>query len=325
MRRREVILGLAGAFAAPAATRAQTANPVRRIGLLTAGGPDSADIAAFRQRLAELGWHDPGNAHLEQRWAGGDASRLPALATELAAADPEVTLVQGTGALAAMNKATHGPIVFILVSDPVGQGFVDSFSRPGRNVTGFTLLDSAMAGKWLQLLKELAPDTDRAAVLFNPEVSPSGGSSFLRALEDSGGPLGVRPVATPIHGDAELASVLTDFAREPRGGLLVLPDDFTISHHAQIVAAAAHHRLPALYPVRLFADAGGLISYGPDRLDEFRGGAGYVDRILRGAKPAEMPVVQPTRFELVVNLKTAKALGLKVPQLLLAQADEVIE
>jgi putative ABC transport system substrate-binding protein len=220
-----------------------------------------------------------------------------------------------------MNNATRSPIVFILVSDPVGQGFVNSFPRPGR----FTFLDSATAGKWLQLLKELAPETDRAAVLFNPEVSPSAGSAFLRALEDAGKPLGVLPVAAPIHGDAELTSVVADFAREPRGGLLVLPDDFTISHNAQIVAAAANRRLPAMYPVRLFAEAGGIMSYGPDRLAEFRDGAGYVDRILRGANPADLPVQQATKIELYINLKTAKALGLTVPQILLAQADEVIE
>lgn len=326
MRRRDLVLALAAA--ATVGSRipcAATAEPVRRVGLLTAGAPTGPDIAAFRHRLAELGWHDPGNTHIEHRAAGGNASRLPGLAAELAAAEPEVTLVQGTGALAAMNKATRSPIVFVLVSDPVGQGFVSSFSRPGGNITGFTLLDSAMAGKWLQLLKELAPETDRAAVLFNPAVSPSSGSAFLRALDEAGKPVGIAPLAAPIHDDAELASVVAGFARGPRGGLLVLPDDFTISHHAQIVAAAAERRLPAIYPVRLFAEAGGIISYGPDRLAEFRDGAGYVDRILRGAKPADMPVVQPTRFEMVINLKSAKSLGLAVPPFLLAQAGEVIE
>ncbi|HZK91554.1 MAG TPA: ABC transporter substrate-binding protein [Stellaceae bacterium] len=292
---------------------------------MTAGGPGGDDIAAFRQQLDKLGWHDPGNAHIEHRWAGGDPSRLPLLAAELARTNPEVTLVQGTGALAAMTQATRSPIVFIAVSDPVGQGFVASYPRPGGNITGFTLVDPAMAGKWLQLLKELAPETDRAAVLFDPEVSPSGGSAFLRALEDAGRPLGVASIAAPIHREAELASVVADFAREPRGGLVVLPDDFTVIHREEIVASAARHRLPALYPVRLFAAAGGVMSYGPDRQDQFRQGAGYVDRILRGAKPGDLPVEQPTKFELVINLKTAKALDLTVPQLLLAQADEVIE
>ena len=326
MRRRDFVRVLAASAAfGRGLVRAPAAEQARRIGLLTAGAADNADVVAFRRRLAELGWRDPGNAHIEHRWAGGDTSRLPALAAELAGTDPEVTLVQGTGALAAMRKATQNAIVFILVADPVGQGFVESFRRPGGNTTGFTLLDIGMAGKWMQLLKELAPETDRAAVLFNPEVAPSGGSSFLRTLEDTGRSLGVTPIATPIHSDTELATTVAVFARQPRGGLIVLADDFTITHREEIVAAAARHRLPALYPVRLFAAAGGVMSYGPDRIEEFRQGAGYVDRILRGAKPADLPVEQPTKFELVINLKTANALGLTVPPLLLAQAAEVTE
>jgi len=224
-----------------------------------------------------------------------------------------------------MSEATRSPIVFILVSDPVGQGFVQSVARPGGSITGFTLVDPGMAGKWLQLLRELAPTIDRAAVLFDPEVSPAGGSSFLRTMEAAGGSLGVVPVPTPVRAAAELTAALAFFARTQHGGLVVLADDFTITHREEIVTAATRYGLPAVYPVRLFAAAGGAMSYGPDRLQEFRDGAGYVDRILRGATPSDLPVQQPSRYELVINLKAAKALGLAVPQSLLAQADELIE
>jgi putative ABC transport system substrate-binding protein len=319
MRRREFIFLFVGAaLAEPKAALAQ--EPVRRIGMLMPFAEDDPEavirVAALRQRLQELGWVFGRNLRIDARWS----------AAELAAIAPDVILAAGTPALTAIAKETRSaPIVFVAVPDPVGQGLVAGLARPGGNATGFANLDFPVGGKWLELLKDIAPGVSRVVLLFNPETAAAGGSRLLQLLAEGAGPLSLESSGGPVQERGDIERTIETFARRPNGGLLVLPDNFINAHRELIVALAEKHRLPAIYPSRFFVTAGGLASYGIDVLDMYRGAASYIDRILKGANPGDLPVQQPTKFELVINLKTAKAFGLTVPPSLLARADEVIE
>jgi putative ABC transport system substrate-binding protein len=331
MRRREFITLLGGAVAWPVGARAQQPARMRRIGVLTTFGDSDALAqgwdAAFRKRLDESGWHDSRNVQIDHRWAAGNADRLQAFAKELVVLQPDVIFAVTTPTVAALLRETRTlPIVFAQVSDPVGSGFVASLARPGGNVTGFTNIniESSIGGKWLELVKEIAPAVRRVAMIYNPPTSPFAGY-YLRPFEAAGPAYGVQASAAAVHSDADIENTLDALAREPGGGFVVLPDTFTGMHRDQIVSLAARYRLPAVYPFRWFAEIGGLLSYGIDSDDMFRRAASYVDRILKGAKPADLPVQAPTKYELLINLKTAKALGLTIPTTLLATADEVIE
>jgi putative ABC transport system substrate-binding protein len=331
-RRREFISLLGGAAAWPLAARAQQQRmPVRRIGLLTPWDEKNDPAArtylsAFREGLAELGWIDGRNLKIDYRWVSGDdASGFRTQAAELVAARPELIVANTTPALAAAQQASGTiPIVFNQVTDPVAQGFVASLARPGGNSTGFGHWESGLGGKWLELLKETAPQVKHVTVVFNPATATYSGL-FLPTMEASARALAVTLAIAPIYDMAEIERALAAVAAQPNGGLMMLPDTFTATNRKQIIALAARYRLPAVYQYRYFAIDGGLVSYGIDPTDVFRRTATYVDRILNGAKPADLPVQLPTRFELVVNLKTAKALGLTVPLSLLGRASEVIE
>jgi ABC-type uncharacterized transport system substrate-binding protein len=328
--RREFILVVVAALLRPVAAAAQSADRVRLIGILMPFGESDPEalvrVATFQQRLQELGWAVGRNIRIEAKWAGTDRNLTRAYARELAGSVPDVILAAGTPALAALTEQTHSlPIVFVAVPDPVGQGLVPGVARPGGNATGFANLDLPVGGKWLELLKTIAPGVTRVAMLFNPETSAGGGADLLKLLEEGARSLSVAPIAGPLHERGEIERTIEAFARGPGGGLIVLPDNFINAHRELIVSLAEKYRLPAIYPFRFFVTAGGLVSYGVDVIDMYRGAASYVDRILKGAKPADLPVQQPTKFELVINLKTAKALGLTVPPSLLARADEVIE
>jgi putative ABC transport system substrate-binding protein len=331
MRRREFVLALAGtALVQPIAVAAQLGDRVRLIGLLMPFGESDPEavtrLVAFQQRLQDLGWNVGRNLRIEARWAANDQKLTRAYAAELVGIAPEVILAAGTPALAALTKNTGSlPIVFVAVPDPVGQGLVAGVARPGGNATGFANLDFPVGGKWLELLKDIAPGVTRVALLFNPETSAGGGSDFVRLLEEGARALSVQSTAGPVHEPGDIERTIEAFARGPNGGLLVLPDNFINAHRELIVALAEKYRLPAIYPFRFFVSGGGLLSYGVDVIDMYRGAASYIDRILKGAKPGDLPVQQPTKFELVINLKTAKALGLTIPPSLLARADEVIE
>jgi putative ABC transport system substrate-binding protein len=328
MRRREFIGGLTGAAACPLVARAQH-QPVRRIGILM-GVPKidpegQARLKAFQNGLGEAGWIEERNLHIEDRWSGGDPKAFRAYAAELVAQRPEAILANTPLAVSALRaETTTIPIVFTGVSSPVDAGFVESLGRPGGNVTGFSTFDPAMAGKWIELLKEVAPGLTRVAVLFNPQTTTARGTVFLPSIERSAGSIAVELFA--VRDVEEIEPRIAAFAREaPVGGLIIGPDPFTTTHRALIVAAAARYKISAVYPYRWFATSGGLISYGADVLDQFRRAGSYIDRILRGEKPSELPVQAPSKFELVVNLKAAKEIGLTIPPSLLARADEVIE
>jgi putative ABC transport system substrate-binding protein len=331
MQRREFITLLGGVAAAwPLAARAQQTDRVRRIGVLM--GIAESDparqsfVSAFTQALSDLGWRDGGNIRIDYRWGAGDSDLIRSLARELVELQPDLIVGHTTPVVAALKKQTHTiPIVFTQVSDPVGNGFVASFAEPGGNITGFTNLESSMSSKLMELLKEVAPGITRVALMFNPETAPDGGSYFLRPIEAAAPALNVKMIPAPVRNAAEIDTVLTAIAHEPGTGLIVMPDVFVLAHREQILALAEQHRLPAAYAYRLFAASGGLMSYGTDLPDLFRRAAPYVDRILKGAKPAELPVQQPTKFEFVINLKAAKALGITVPPTVLTRADEVIE
>jgi putative tryptophan/tyrosine transport system substrate-binding protein len=332
VRRREVIAGLAGGLAWPLAAKAQQSDRMRRVGVMMgtaeADPEGQARVAAFRQGLQALGWIEGRNLQISARWAAGDAARSRALAPELVATDPEVMLANSGPVVEALQReGSRVPIVFVQLVDPVGRGLVDSLARPGRNLTGLTHFEPAMGGKWLALLKEMAPETARAAFLYNPETASRGAGSgvYVQSFESFAAALAVRPVMMRARDAAELRHALDAFAREPNGAVLVPPDIFNTMHRAAIVDTAVRHRLPTIFPYRLYVAEGGLMSYGVDLLDLYRGAASYVDRILKGENPAEMPVQQPTKFELIINLKTAAALGLTIPPTLLARADEVIE
>ncbi|HZK91519.1 MAG TPA: ABC transporter substrate-binding protein [Stellaceae bacterium] len=284
-----------------------------------------ARAAAFVQELGALNWHAGGNLHIDWRWAGGDPALFERYAAELVALGPDVILATASPSVAALRRLTNTiPIVFVVVTDPVGQGFVKSLAQPGGNITGFNNYDSPMAGKWLGMLTQIIPPVTRVAVLYNPATAPYA-DLYMRAIEEAAPSLAIVARAAPVNGDAEIEAVMMGLAHEERGGVLVLPEPFTSMHREAIVALAARYRLPAVYPFRFFAAAGGLMSYGIEIEDLFRRAASYVNRILKGQKPGDLPVQQPTKFELVINLKTAKGLGLTMPQALLAEADEVIE
>jgi putative tryptophan/tyrosine transport system substrate-binding protein len=328
MKRREFIAVFGGAAAWPIAARAQQPDRMRRIGVLSGPAADDQDskvrFAAFEQQLQQLGWTNGRNVRIDYRFVAANLENYRKYAAELLALAPDVILAPG-GSLAHMLQATHTvPIVFTNTSDPVGSGFVDSLSRPGGNATGFVLLEYELSAKWLELLKEIAPSVTRAAVLRDPNaVTGIGQFAVIQSVARS---VGVEVSPLNLRDDAgETERAVTTFARLSNGGLIVAATALATVQRNTIVELAARHRLPAIYFERLFVDSGGLISYGPDLVDGFRRAAGYVDRILKGEKPADLPVQAPTKYELVINLKTAKALGLEVPHSLLARADEVIE
>jgi putative tryptophan/tyrosine transport system substrate-binding protein len=330
MQRREFIQAIGCAAAAwPLTARGQQPDRARRIGVLVAypeSDPEGqAFVAAFREGLQKLGWVEGRNIRIDYRWAALDTELMQRLAKELVALQPDLILTQSTPAAAAMLQQTHTiPIVFAIVADPIGSGFVASFPQPGGNITGFVTMEPTMAGKWLELLKEIAPRVARVAMLFNPATAPYA-EYWLNPFKAAAASFAVQAIVAPVHDKSELESVVVAQAREPNGGLIVMPDTFTTGHRSEITSLAARYRLPAVYPLRQFTEAGGLMSYGDDLTDNFRRAASYADRILKGAKPSELPVQAPVKFELVINLKTAKALGLDVPPTLLVRADEVIE
>jgi putative tryptophan/tyrosine transport system substrate-binding protein len=330
MRRREFIAAIAGSAAAwPLAAHAQQPGPMRRIGVLM-GFPESDSqaqsyIAAFRDGLQKLGWTDGRNVRIDTRWAAFDAESRQRFAKELIALQPDLILSHTTPTTAALLQQTRTiPIIFVTVTDPIGSGFVASLPRPGGYVTGFTLVEPTMAAKWVELLKEIAPGVNRVAMLFNPTTATYA-DYFLKPFKAAAASFAVAAIAAPVRDTSELESVVAAQAREPNGGLIVMPDSFTDAHRVEITSLVARYRLPAVYAYRFFTERGGLLSYGADLSDNFRRAADYVDRVLKGEKPADLPVQAPTKFELTINLKTAKVLGLTVPPSLLGLADEVIE
>ncbi len=329
MRRREFIAALGSTAAWPLATAAQQGDRVRRIGVLWPYAEDDPEakawLATFIEELEKLGWNEGPNVRIDHRWAAVNEESTRRFASELVALQPDVILTQNTPNTAVMQQQTHTiPIIFSQGTDPIGAGFVASLPRPGGNVTGFINLEASLASKWLELLKQIAPRVKRVGFLFNPATAPYF-EYYLSPFKAAAPSFGVEPIAAPFHDVSELESVVAAQAREPNGGLIAMPDSFQTVHRAQITSLAARHRLPAVYAFRFFAEGGGLLSYGNDRFDNYRRAANYVDRVLRGAKPSELPIQIPTKFELVINLKTANALGLTVPPTLLAIANEVIE
>jgi putative ABC transport system substrate-binding protein len=327
VRRREFIT-LLGAAAWPITARAQQAGKVWRIGvLITYTQTDregQARIAAFLDTFQRLGWTDGRNARIEYRWGAGDTDRVKASAAEMVRSAPDVIVVSSNPALAELHRLTSTiQIVFTQVSDPVASGFVGSLARPGANVTGFQNFEPAIGGKWLGVLKEAAPNLSRIAVLFGSDNAAN--VALLRVAEAVAPSLGVTVTAVDIHDGGGIEPAIATFASQPDGGLIVMPHPNTAANRASIIILAARHRLPAIYPFRFFAADGGLMSYGPDQIDQWRGAATYVDRILRGQKPGELPVQAPTKYELVVNLKTARVIGLDIPPAFPLRADEVIE
>jgi putative ABC transport system substrate-binding protein len=329
MRRREFITLIGGVVAAwPVAVRAQQSGRMRRIGVLMPLPADDpvvqARVAAFAQGLQQSGWTIGRNVQIDTRWAAADADRIRSHAAELVALAPDVILTSGNAGVAPLLQVSRTvPIVFAIVPDPVGAGFVDSLARPGGNATGFIAYEYSLGAKWLELLKQIAPSITRAAVLRDAALA-SGPGQFA-AIQSVAPSLGVELTPVNVRDPGEIERAVTTFARSANGGLITTGSAATALHRDLIIALAARHRLPAVYIERFFVTAGGLISYGPDFVDQFRHAAGYVDRILKGEKPADLPVQAPTKYELVINLKTAKALGLTVPDSLLARADEVIE
>jgi putative ABC transport system substrate-binding protein len=330
MRRREFTRLLGGATVAwSVAARAQQTERVRRIGVLTFSAESDQEgqssVAAFREELQKLGWMEGRNIEIDIRWAAADVELMKRFAKELGALQPDLILTSSTPAAAAMLQATRTiPIVFVIVADPVGSGFVASLPRPGGNATGFTPIVRSLGGKWVELLKEIAPRLARVALLFNPPTATFI-EGFLDPFKAAAASVAAEAIVAPVNDIPGLESLITTEARAPNSGLVVIPDAFTIQHRAEIIALAARYHVPAIYWSRSFTEIGGLISYGPYIVDEYRRAALYVDRILKGSKPSELPVQAPVKFELVVNLKTAKALGLDLPPSLLAAADEVID
>lgn len=330
MRRRDFIAVLGAATVAPLAASAQQTEGLKRIAVLipfAAGDAEAqSQISAFHETLRQRGWIEGRNLRIDYRWAAGDSARIQTFARELVDLQPDVILARTTPVTTALARETRTvPIVFAVVSDPVGDGLVASLARPGGNVTGFTNVASTLGGKWLQLLKEIAPRTERIGFMFDPKMAPGGGAYYRRLVEEAAPSAGVRVIATTVHGPADIERAFGALTREPNGGLLVLPDVTTVTHRKVTISLAARHRLPAIYPTDYFVNEGGLISYGVDYLELYRQAASYVDRILRGAKPSELPVQGPSKFALVVNLKTARTIGLPIPQSVLLLADRVIE
>jgi putative tryptophan/tyrosine transport system substrate-binding protein len=329
LRRREFAALICGAVVWPAAVRAQQGERLRRVGVLMGIAESDAEARpraqALLQGLQELGWIEGQNLRIEYRWAAAEKQRMRAQAAELVALAPDLIVANTTPVMVALRQVTRTiPTVFVQVVDPIGPGFVSSLARPGGNVTGYVNFEFSMAGKWLETLKKISPGVTRAGNLYNPETAPFG-AAFARVIDAAAPSFAVDAVAILVHGEADLESGIAEFAAKPNGGLIVLPDLFNTSHRDAIIALAARHRLPAVYPYRYFAERGGLISDGVNSVDLFRQAATYVDRILKGVDPGELPVQTPSKFEFVINLKTAKALGLTVPASLLLRADEVIE
>jgi putative ABC transport system substrate-binding protein len=327
MKRREFIGLLGGAVAWPLAARAQQPRRLARVGMLIGTSPDDAEFkrrrAAFERTLRGLGWTDAVNVELAYRWVESGTERFRAAAAELVELEPDVIVVAGTQSAIAMLRTTRTvPVVFVTVADPVAQGFVESLAKPGGNATGFTNFEFSLAGRWLEALKEIAPQIKRVGLLLNP-TNPTV-SLFLKQIHASAVSLNLEPIIAPARTWEEMQSAIVT-AAGPGGGLIVLPDNLVVGRRQEITALAAKHRIPAIYPFREFVQTGGLISLGIDVADQCRQAAEYVDRILKGVRPADLPVQAPNRFELVINLKTAKALGLDIPPTLLARADEVIE
>jgi putative ABC transport system substrate-binding protein len=329
MKRREFISLLGSAAAAwPLAARAQRPDRMRRIGMLLPGTSDDAEYqarqAAFLQALQQLGWSDGRNVLIDTRWAAGDANLIRKYAAELIALAPDVILTAGSATLGPLLQATRTvPIVFMTVLDPVGAGFVDSLAQPGGNATGFIAFEYGLSGKWLELLKQIVPSLTRVAILRDPATAA--GIGQFAAIQSVAPPFGVELRPIDVREVGEIERAITTFARFSNGGLIVAASSGSAIHGDLIITLAARHKLPAIYGDRHFVTGGGLISYGPDRVDQFRRAAAYVDRIFKGEKPADLPVQAPTKYELTINLKTAKAIGLSVPPALLARADEVIE
>jgi len=329
MKRREFITLLGGAAAAwPLAARAQQAERVRRIGVLMNFSADDAEgqarLAAFRQGLQQAGWSVGGNIRIDYRWAADDAELFRKYAAELVALAPDVILASGNPSVAALQQATRSvPIVFAPIGDAVASGFVESLARPGGNITGFSAFEYSLSGKWLELLKELSPRVSRAAIV--RDLGLPQGSGLLGAIQSVAPSLSVELSPINVGDTAAFERAVAAFARSTNGGLIVTTSPWAVAHRDLIIALAAQHHLPAVYAFRYFVTSGGLISYGPSSIDQFRRAAGYIDRFLRGEKPADLPVQTPTKYELVINLKTARALGLEIPPTVLARADEVIE
>jgi ABC-type uncharacterized transport system substrate-binding protein len=328
MRRREFITLLGGAAAWPLAARAQQGERMRRIGLLLPAAADDREfqvwVAALHQGLAQLGWIIGRNLRIDTRWAGANGADINRHAAELAALAPDVIVAHGTSTVRPLLLATRTvPIVFPIAGDPVGAGLVESLARPGGNATGFMTFEYSLSGKWLELLKQIAPGTTRAAILRDP--TQGAGTGLFAAIQAVAPSLRIEVTPVNMRVAEEIERAVTAFARSPNGGMVVTAGASAIVHGDLILALATRHRLPAVYYERFYAVAGGLMSYGPDRIDQYRRATGYVDRILKGEKPADLPVQAPTKYDLVINLKTAKALGLEVPPMLLARADEVIE
>ena len=330
MKRREFITLLGGtAVGWPLAARAQQPERILigvLMGYAESNSEAQAQIAAFRDELQKLGWMEGRNARIDTRWAAPtDAAAMQRFAKELVALHPDVILSSTTPTTTALLQQTHTiPVVFATVGDPIGSGFVASFPRPGGNFTGFVTIEGSLGGKWLELLKQIAPHVNRVAFLLNPATATYA-ESYLNAFKAAAASVAVEAITAPVHDRSEFDTVIAAQAREPNSGLIVLADAFTVAHRVEITSLAARYRVPAVYPFRLFAEVGGLLSYGVDLTDNFRRAATYVDRILKGEKPTDLPVQAPTKYELVINLKTAKAMGLEMPKTLLVTADEVIE
>jgi putative ABC transport system substrate-binding protein len=326
IRRRDFITLLGGAASWPLAAGAQQGDRVRRIGLFLAGveRSDPPYFSALTQALAALGWIEGRNMRMDLRWGGDDINRIRALAKELVGLQPDIIVTIGSApATVALQRETRTiPIIFAVVADPVAQRIVPRLDRPSGNVTGFGFFEATLGGKWLELLSEIAPGLKRAAIMFNPDTAPV--SIYMPSLETAARSLKVEPIIAPVHSDGEIETAIIALGREPGGGLIVMGDAFTVVHRAPIISAAARNNVPAVYNVSAFARQGGLLSYGVNYVDLFRRAATYVDRILRGAKPGDLPVQLPTKFEMVVNLKT-KALGLAIPPSIMLRADEQIE
>jgi putative ABC transport system substrate-binding protein len=328
MRRREFI-GLFGLAAAawPRTTGAQPTDPMRRVGMLVPYSEGDAEgqavVAAFQQQLRELGWTEGRNVRFDIRWAGGDPDKARTFAKELIGLTPDVIVPSSNQVTTILQQETRTiPIVFVLVGDPVGSGYVASMAQPGGNITGFAVLENAIAGKWMEALNEIAPSVSRVGFILHPETSANVG--LLRAAE-AGAPSGVKLIALGVHNTAEIERAVTAFAAEPNGGLIVAPHAITFANRVILIELADRYRLPAVYAFRNFATSGGLISYGTNPIVMWREGASYVDRILKGVKPADLPAQFPSKYELVINNKTAKTLGLIVPPLMLGRADDIIE
>ena len=328
MRRREFITIIGGAATWPLAARAQQPDPMRLVGVLMGYAEydpaAQSEVATFKGALAKLGWTEGSNLRIEVRWGTGDADKVRTFAKELVDLRPDVILSQTTAVTEALAGETKTiPIVFVTVGDPVASGFTTSLARPSGNITGFTAFEPTLAGKWVELLKEIAPRTVRVALLSNPATGRP--QLYMPSIQAAASSFAVQVSTAPVHAKAEIEGVIATQARNPGGGVIVMPSAFNVANRDLIIALAARYGVPAIYFNRLFAKSGGLINYSPDYAEQFRQAPEYIDRILKGAKPADLPVQQPTKYELIINLKTAKALGLTVPPALLARTDEVIE